>query len=85
MSNNIEALFEAIDDMAKREWDGHWTIFSFTTGFKGAFATPLEGHERASLWALPSFTRLEDLLAWMIAEKVSFYDCESFPSDLWKH
>ncbi|WP_018461127.1 hypothetical protein [Thermus oshimai] len=48
--------------------DGHFTLFSFTTGYKGCYGTlaPIDDLAYRVIQALPGFPTLEELLDWML-------------------
>ena len=75
---DVEHLLTLVTVEAKRLHDGHYAIFSFTTGYKVVFGTPDldSGQGRSQLAAMPSFPTLqEELLAALVAGKACEASC----------
>lgn len=73
--DELTQLFERVEQIAAREHDGHYTLFRFTTGYKGAFGTPNldnAGAGRRQVRMLPSFKTLPELLRWMLDERLDY-------------
>ena len=74
-SFEVDRLLKLVTLEAKRLHDGHYTIFSFTTGFKVAFGTPniyptCTGEAYAQLHHMPGFPTLKEaLIAALVAGK----------------
>jgi hypothetical protein len=78
----VAELMREVMLIAEAEYDGHFSIFGFTTNYKGCFGTiSLHSHDDgyAEVMYLPAFNTIEDLLQWLIDEKFSVYD---IPQDL---
>lgn len=71
----IESLFEFFAD---KNYDGHYSLFRFTTGYKASFGTPDldSGAGRAAIKSLPNFPTANDAMAWALTENVNFYNEE---------
>lgn len=71
----LEELFNKIEEKANKEYDGHYTIFKFSSCYQGAFATPiLDHHELMVIFeVLPRFKNLEDLLNHLLVSDDTFY------------
>ena len=61
---NEGELLDVIADFAKQDFDGHFTILSFTTGYKIAFYTPcLDNNDgRNQVAKLPSFKTMKEAM-----------------------
>jgi hypothetical protein len=74
-SFEVDRLLKLLALEAQRLHDGHYAIFSFTTGFKVAFGTPQiypinPGTAYVQLRAMPSFPTLKEaLIAALVAGK----------------
>lgn len=69
-------LIKQIEEIADKKYDGHYTIYRFTTHYKGVFGTLMEQGKgntiRDQLNTLPSFLTLEELLYWMVEYETKF-------------
>jgi hypothetical protein len=72
---NLGCLLDEVEKISRGVSDRHYSIFKFSTHFKGAFGTP--NRLRLELPHLPAFDTLEKLLIWMVSERVSFSDIET--------
>jgi hypothetical protein len=66
----LTPLIPTIDhiiDIANKDFDGHFTIYKFTTHYKGFFGTSLLN--RKKLWSLPGFKTMKELFSYMIVER----------------
>ena len=64
---------------ARKNYDGHFTVFSFTTGYKAAFGTPDldSGEGRSQLLKLQVYPKIKDaLINAMITEKDFYLNME---------
>lgn len=82
----LSALIAAVETIAKEKFDGHYSLFSFTTNHKGCYGTPvnIDGINadihgeykdvllRDDLENLPAHKSLEELLYYM-AERPDNY------------
>lgn len=50
--------------IAEKYFGGHYTIYKFTTGYKGCYGT-LNDDVRDELNALPNFDTLLEVLCWL--------------------
>ena len=66
--NRLLATLESVILHAREFHDGHFYLFSFTTGYKGGFGTPdLDtGGGRGAIWSLDGFKSIEELLDHML-------------------
>lgn len=64
--STLDELIEQVESIAKDKHDGHYTIFSFTSCYQGAYYTPDE-NVRFQLYDMPRFSTLEKLLLHLIA------------------
>lgn len=73
-SLGTDKLLESMSLYARRKYDGHFTLFSFTTGYKAAFNTPDmdSGEGRQQVERLPSFPNLHDALVHALLSKEDF-------------
>jgi hypothetical protein len=72
---DLESLLNEVEEISKEIASHHYTIFRFSSHFKGAFGTP--DRLRLELPHLPCFGTLRELLIWMIGEQVNFWDIET--------
>ena len=68
---DIGKLLELVEDLANENHDGHYTIYSFTTNYRGCFGTVLEIDDTEKLEAFPT---LRALLVDMLVEEKSIND-----------
>ena len=67
---NTGELIKEVEKIAKEKYDGHYTIFSFTTSYKGFFQTPpldYFGEDYERLRETKGYSTLDDLLQSMIS------------------
>ena len=68
----MEDLFLKVRAVAEKKFGGHFTIFKFTTHYKGMFGTidvdALTG--RQQIRDLPGFMTLQEALSWMLKNQV---------------
>ena len=80
--SNLLMLLKDAEEIAAIHYEGHFTIFRFTTEWKCAFGTPdlcCGGWaDRDPVGQLPRFLTLGEALEYMIANRLSFDDEESF-------
>jgi hypothetical protein len=69
-NNTLSSLIEKIEQIAKEEYDGHYTIYSFTTNYKVLFGTVNESIEVNNLEGFPT---LEAALINAVEEKPGCY------------
>ena len=67
--NNFDDLINAVAIIAREQFDGHFTILGFTTGFKVMFGTP--DVARYELVGLKQYSSLKDALRELIDENIS--------------
>ena len=58
----MDELLKQIEEIAQRDYDGHYCLFSFTTNRKGFFGPPKTG----KLGKAPGFETINELLMSMI-------------------
>lgn len=65
------ALVKQVENIALDKYDGHYTVYRFTTHYKGVFGTLMESSIsiREQLKDLPSFKTLDELLYWMVEKE----------------
>ncbi len=65
------ALVRQVELIAADKYDGHYTVYRFTTHYKGVFGTLMERNIsiREQLKDLPSFKTLDELLYWMVEKE----------------
>ena len=65
------ALVRQVENIALDKYDGHYTVYRFTTHYKGVFGTLMESNIsiREQLKDLPSFKTLDELLYWMVEKE----------------
>jgi hypothetical protein len=74
-SFDVEHLLDLLEHEAKKSYDGHYTLFSFTTGYKVAFGTPDivpcgTSKAYAQLAEMPGFpTRKDAIIAALVSPK----------------
>jgi len=73
---DLNTLFNILEEIAKKETDGHITIMKFTSGWKAAFATPdLDaGRGREQINKLKNHDTLEEAIKDLLIEKINLYD-----------
>ena len=64
---DVNELMSTVCTIATMKYDGHFTILSFTTNFKGSFGTVIE---REDIEALSPFLSLKELLINMIDKEL---------------
>jgi hypothetical protein len=64
---DVNELMSTVCTIATLKYDGHFTILSFTTNFKGSFGTVLE---REDISELSPFLSLKELLIDMIYKEL---------------
>lgn len=64
-------LVKHVEQIAADKYDGHYTVYRFTTHYKGVFGTLMETKVsiREQLKDLPSFKTLDELLYWMVEKE----------------
>lgn len=64
-------LVKQVEEIAASKYDGHYTVYRFTTHYKGVFGTLMETKVsiREQLKNLPSFATLDELLYWMVEKE----------------
>lgn len=72
--NDLKTLVNLVMMIARTNYDGHFTLLSFTTGFKCAFGTPSldTGEARSQVRRLKIHKTLEDALVDAIINRKSF-------------
>jgi len=68
---SIGDLFKMIEYIAEEDWDGHYTIFKFTTNFRGCFGSVNTIND---INKFPPFDDLRTLLLYMITKQPRFDD-----------
>lgn len=75
---DVDCLMEAVEFIADEYYDGHYSIFRFTTNYRGAFGTPsasdfdiMKPEDRLNKTV--SAKNLKGLLIKMLLENPSFY------------
>lgn len=65
------ALVKQVENIAAEKYDGHYTVYRFTTHYKGVFGTLMESNVsiRDKLKDLPAFKTLDELLYWMVEKE----------------
>lgn len=82
----VDHLLRLIELEALKHYDGHWTILSFTTGYKIGFGTPALrftlrfGNDGPGVDQMPSYRGLKDALIAVLVFGHSFYDDPRLPS-----
>ena len=71
-SFELDRLLKLTRIHALEKYDGHFSIFTFTSGFKMAFGTPSDLY--LQLWPMPTFSDLKDAVIFTL-----LYDYQ-FPS-----
>ena len=75
-------LLAAVERIANKYFDGHYTLLSFTTNCRGCYGTPPE--DIRELEALPAHSSMEELLYYMAGFPFDYFlplDKEAF---LWE-
>lgn len=74
-SFDLDALLSFLKGQAGAHFDGHYSILSFTTGFKVAFGTPdlNAGRDYNELLEMPSFPTLKEAVIGALITARSFY------------
>lgn len=70
MSKLLQDLLQEIDDIAKAEFDGHYTILQFTTNVRVGFRTP---YDREDIENVKAFSTLRQALEYAVVAKPKFY------------
>jgi hypothetical protein len=74
----VDRLLKLVDLEARKHHDGHWTLLSFTTGYKVAFGTPdMQSYGQPSdgyheLQSMPAATTVKDALIVALVEHKTF-------------
>ena len=70
---DLNTMFNILEEIAKKETDGHITIMKFTTGWKAAFATPdLDaGRGKEQIDKLKNHDTLEEAIKDLLIEKTN--------------
>jgi hypothetical protein len=73
-NNDLKTLVNLVILIARVDYDGHFTLLSFTTGFKCAFGTPNldTGEARSQVRRLRIHKKLENALVDAIINRKSF-------------
>ncbi len=76
-SMGTEALLNLLKIFANEYQDGHYTIMSFTTGYKIMFGTPDldSGKGRDRVNQLPIYQTMKEALVWAILVTIKGPDC----------
>jgi len=73
---DLNTLFDILEEMAKKEADGHITILRFTTGWKVAFSTPdfnsSNGMEQIS--KLKNYETIREAIKDLLIERIKLDD-----------
>jgi hypothetical protein len=74
--DDISSLLLEVRGIANQEFDGHFCIFKFTTGYKSLFGTiDLDtGKGRDIIREVPSFLTLNESLMYLIKYKLNSHD-----------
>ena len=75
-SFEVDRLLKLMALHARKKHDGHFSVFSFTTGYKAAFGTPDmdSGGGRVQLLKIKSHSRIKDALVESLALEKTFFD-----------
>ncbi|MCL5770695.1 MAG: hypothetical protein M1479_00255 [Actinobacteria bacterium] len=70
---DLNTLFDILEEMAKKETDGHITIMKFTTGWKAAFSTPDldSGSGREQISKLKKYNTLEEAIKDLLIDRIN--------------
>jgi hypothetical protein len=81
----IDRLLKLLHIEAKKNHDGHYTIFSFTSHFKVAFDTPflLDGTAWAQVAQMPGHPTLKEALVHALVDAKCFWDYFDGDTDAW--
>jgi hypothetical protein len=82
-SFEVDRLLKLMALHARKHHDGHFTVFSFTTGYKAAFGTPdldIAGAGRVQLQKIEPQKKLKDSLVQALSDEKDFYS--HFTGDL---
>lgn len=73
---NLYQLINIIEDIAEIEYDGHFTILKFTTGYKVGFNTPdiRTGLDQEKINNMRYFDTLKPALIDLIIQRHDFYE-----------
>jgi len=71
-SVKISELLAAVQKVADDHYDGHWSLFSFTTGFKAAFGTPMYDFGEV-VWNIEASSTVEDALRKLLEQNSSLW------------
>ncbi len=71
-------ILEQFDEIARKEFDGHYCIFRFSGGFKAGFGTldMDSGDGRGHLRAMKPFKTLPEALDCAIKTRVCFWEMD---------
>lgn len=69
---DLNTLFDILEEMTKKEADGHITIMKFTTGWKVAFSTPdlISGNGYEQIHKLKQYDTLEEAIKDLLIERI---------------
>ena len=69
----LNTLFDILEEMAKKEADGHITIMKFTTGWKVAFSTPdlFSGNGNEQISKLKNYDTLKEAIKDLLIERIN--------------
>ena len=72
--HDLTTIFNLVMGIARQHHDGHFTLLSFTTGFKCAFGTPNldTGEGRSQVLELKTHKTLEEALVDALLNRQSF-------------
>jgi hypothetical protein len=73
---DLNTLFDILEEIAKKESDGHITVMRFTTGWKVAFSTPdlHSGHGYEQMSKLKQYDTLEEAIKDLLIERIKLDD-----------
>lgn len=71
--NSLEELLELVKKYADEHFDGHYSIYSFTTNYKVIFGTI---NETRGVWKVEGFPTLKEALIYSLVEKPDGYTLE---------
>ena len=66
----MKKLLEQVQNIAKAEFDGHYTIMQFTTNVRVGFRTPFD---REDIENVKAFSTLRQALEYAVVAKPKFY------------
>ncbi|MCL4386442.1 MAG: hypothetical protein M1326_09070 [Cyanobacteria bacterium] len=73
---DLNTLFNILEEMAKKQADGHITILKFTTDWKVAFSTPDfdSGDGREQISKLKNYDTLEEAIKDLLIKRIKLDD-----------